>query len=286
MSSNAIVKKIRYSLRWIPDEPYIQLNYFARFHRFANLINPYSYNEKINWIKLHDHNPVYTKLVDKLEVKSFVMDKIGKEYVIPTLGSWDSFDDIEIESMPDKFVLKCTHDSEGIIIVKDKNSLNLRAAKKKLETALHQNFFYIGREWAYKNVVPRILAEPYLEDCEYGELRDYKFFCFDGEPKALYIASNRSIDDVKFDYYDMEFKHLDIRQKYQNSSENITKPVMFDEMVRISKELSKGFKHVRVDLYEVNKEVYFGELTFYPLGGFIPFDPPVWDEIFGEWLKL
>ncbi|WP_330407376.1 ATP-grasp fold amidoligase family protein [Enterocloster lavalensis] len=202
------------------------------------------------------------------------------------MGVWDSFDDINFDSLPDQFVLKCTHDSEGIVLVKDKSLMDKAAAKEKITAALRQNFYYIGREWPYKNIKPRIIAEPYLIDDETGELRDYKFFCFDGEPKALYIASDRSIDDVKFDFFDLDFNHLGIKQKYPNASTQIKKPNTFDEMIELSRKLSKGFAHVRVDLYEVNGKVYFGELTFYHFSGFMPFQPDKWDKIFGEWLKL
>ena len=265
---------------------YIQIYYFAHFKKFCNLKKPNTYNEKLNWLKLHDHNPLYTTLVDKYEAKEYVAQIIGNEYIIPTLGVWDSFDDIDFDKLPNQFVLKCTHDSEGLVIVKDKNKLDKKAAKEKIEAALKQNFYYIGREWPYKNVKPRIIAEQYMEDHVDGELRDYKFFCFDGEPKAMYIASDRASDHVKFDYYDLKFNHLDIKQKYPHAQEALRKPVTFEKMIDFSKILSKGFPHVRVDFYEVDGHLYFGELTFYHLSGFIPFEPDRWDKVFGDWLKL
>lgn len=285
MSSSKFFKNIRYSLRFLPDELYCQLNYFAHFHKFANLKSPKSYNEKINWLKLHDHNPIYTKLVDKYEVKSIIAQLIGEDYIIPTIGVWDHFDDIEFERLPNQFVLKCTHDSEGIVIVKDKTKLDLQTAKQKLENSLKQNFYYIGREWPYKNVKPRIIAEKYMEDHLDGELRDYKFFCFDGEPKALFIATDRSINKVKFDYYDLDFNHLDIKQKYPNAG-MVRKPVTFDKMIELSKTISKGYPHVRLDFYEVDGKLYFGEFTLYHFSGFMPFQPDRWDKIFGKWLVL
>lgn len=285
MSSSKFFKRIRYGLRFLPDPLYIQLNYFGHFHKFANLKHPVTYNEKLNWLKLHDHNPLYTEIVDKLQAKDYV-ERIVGGYCIPTIGVWDSFDEIDFQSLPDQFVLKCTHDSEGLVIVKEKGRMDKAAAKEHITKALRQNFYYIGREWPYKNIKPKIMAEPFLVDDETGELRDYKFFCFDGEPKALFIASDRSIGDVKFDYFDMEFRHLDIRQKYPNSSSPIAKPRTFEQMVELARILSKDFAHVRVDLYEVNGKVYFGELTFYHFSGFMPFQPPKWDETFGQWLKL
>lgn len=286
MSSSKFFKTVRYTLRFLPNETYIQLNYFAHFRKFADLKNPKTFNEKLNWLKLHDHNPIYSKLVDKYEVKPIVANMIGEEYIIPTLGVWDHFDEINFDALPRQFVLKCTHDSEGVVIVRDKDKLKKSEAKKKLEDALRQNFFFIGREWPYKNVKPRIIAEPYLVDKETMELRDYKFFCFDGEPKALYVASDRAQNETKFDYFDLEFSHLDIRQKYPNASVPIKKPKAFDQMIELSRKLSHGFTHIRVDLYEVNEKVFFGELTFYHLSGFIPFEPDKWDEIFGNWLTL
>lgn len=285
MSSNKLVKNIRYMLKFLPDRIYIQLNYFARFKKFANLETPKTYNEKINWLKLNVKNPLYTKLVDKYEVKSYVGNIIGSQYIIPTLQVYDDVDSIDFDALPEQFVLKCTHDSEGLVICKDKTSLNIDKAKKKLRRALKQNFFYIGREYPYKNVKPRIIAEPYLEDNIYNELRDYKFFCFDGEPKFMFVISNR-MNDAKIDYFDLNFKHLDTRQKYENADQKIEKPINFDKMIELSRTLSKKLGHVRVDFYEVNGKIYFGELTFYHFSGFMPFEPAKWDEIFGEYFNF
>ena len=285
MSSNQFAKQIRYFFRWLPDELYIQLNYFAHFRKFADLKHPKTYNEKLNWLKLHDRNPLYTEIVDKYTAKSYVDKKIGGGYCIPTLGIYESFDEIDFGILPDQFVLKCTHDSEGIVIVKNKGSMDKEALRNKLSAALRKNFYWIGREWPYKNIKPRIIAEPFLVDSKSGELRDYKFFCFNGEPKAMFIASDRATD-VRFDYYDLGFNHLNIRQKYKNATISIEKPEKYDEMIEISKSLSSGFPHVRVDLYEVNGKVYFGELTFYHFSGFMPFQPDKWDRVFGSWLNI
>lgn len=286
MSSSKILKKIKYAMRIIPDRAYIQMYYFAHFKKFCNLKNPKTYNEKLNWLKLHDKNPIYTRIVDKFEAKEYVKDIIGDQYIIPTLGVWDNFDDRDFDELPQQFVLKCTHDSEGLVIVKDKDKLDKEMAKNKIESALKQNFFYIGREWPYKNVKPRIIAEKYMEDHIDGELRDYKFFCFDGEPKAMFVASDRASDNVKFDYFDLNFNHLDIKQKYPHAEQPLRKPVTFEKMIELSKVLSKGFPHVRVDFYEVDGQLYFGELTFYHFSGFMPFEPNKWDKIFGDWIKL
>lgn len=273
-------------MRFIPDELYIKIYYFAHFKKLCNLKKPTTYNEKLNWLKLHDHNSIYPTIVDKYEAKKYVANIIGPAYIIPTLGVWDSFDEIDFTKLPNQFVLKCTHDSEGLVIVKDKTTFDRAAAKGKIESALKQNFYYIGREWPYKNIKPRIIAEKYMEDHVDGELRDYKFFCFNGEPKVMFVASDRTSDQVKFDYFDLCFNHLDIRQKYPHADKPLRKPGTFKKMIELSKVLSKGFPHVRVDFYEVDGHLYFGELTFYHFSGFMPFEPAKWDKIFGDWLKL
>ena len=286
MGSQKFIKKLRYMLRYLPDEPYIQLNYFLRFHRRANLDNPVTFNEKLNWMKLHDHNPLYTKMVDKYEMKNYVSDIIGGGYTIPTLGLWEDAEEINFDVLPSQFVLKCTHDSEGVIIVKDKSKLDFDETRRKLKKLLNQNFYYIGREWPYKEVKPRIIAEQYMEDKRFHELRDYKFFCFNGEPKVMFIASGREANSMTCDFYDMEFNHLDITRKYPHVDRPQKKPDTFMKMIELSKKLSQGFPHIRVDLYEVEGKIYVGEFTFYTSSGFVPFKPSKWDRIMGEWIDL
>lgn len=285
MASNRILKKLKYAMRYIPDKAYIQIYYFAHFKKFCNLKNPRTYNEKLNWLKLHDHNPLYTRIVDKYEVKQYVAEILGG-YLIPTLGVWDSFKDINFDYLPNQFVLKCTHDSEGNVIVKNKLEFDVNAAREKIERSLQQNFYYYGREWPYKDVKPRIIAETYMEDSADGELKDYKFFCFNGIPKLMQINSKRNTGHQKVDFYDMEFNHLDMKGKAPNSDILLRKPKNFEKMIELAKILSDGFIHVRVDFYEVNGNVYFGELTFYHHSGFMPFKPEKWDYILGEWLVL
>ncbi len=286
MCRKELLKSIKYLLRFLPDKLYLQIYYFAQFHKFINFKNPKTYNEKLNWLKLNDRNPNYSKMVDKYEAKEYARKIIGNEYIIPTLGVWEKFDDIDFNSLPKQFVLKCTHDSEGLIIVKDKSKLNKNEAKKKIETAMKYNFFYIGREYPYKNVKPRIIAEEYVEDIKYGELRDYKFFCFDGNPKYMFIATDRAIGQTKFDYFDIDFNHLEIIQHYPNSSKKIEKPKNYNQMITLAKKLSHGIKHIRVDFYEVNGKLYFGELTFYHFSGLQPFNDKKWDTIFGNLINL
>lgn len=270
------------------DEKFIRMKYKIKMGKTLNLENPQTYSEKLQWIKINDHNPLYTRLVDKYEVKSYITDLIGEKYVIPTLGVWEEFDDINFDSLPNQFVLKCTHDSGGLVICRDKKSLDIANTRKIITKCLNRNFYKLGREWPYKNVKPRIIAEVYMEDSLTQELRDYKFFAFNGEVRALFIATERQKagEDVKFDFFDADYNYLPFRQGHENASRQPEKPICFDEMKNLASVLSKGLKEVRVDFYEVDGKVYFGEMTFFHHGGWTPFDPPEWDEKFGEWIKL
>lgn len=278
--------KILFSI--LPDKVYIQLKYFYHFRKFANLKNPKTFNEKIQWLKLHDRKDVYSTMVDKYDAKKYVTDRIGSEYVIPAYGVWERFEDIDFNCLPNQFVLKTTHDCGGIVICRDKTSFDKKNAKVFLEKHLNFNYFKEGREWPYKNVRPRILAEQFMHDDETGELRDYKFFAFDGDVKMLFVATDRQskMKETKFDFYDSDFKHLNVKNGHQNNSLNIEKPYNFELMKSLASKLSKGIPHIRVDFYEANGKVYFGELTFSHWSGMVPFDPPQWDEIMGDWINL
>ncbi|MBQ0036859.1 MAG: glycosyl transferase [Firmicutes bacterium] len=270
----------------LPDKLYLQLKYFYRFHKFPNLKNPKTYNEKLQWLKLYDRRPIYTTMADKYEAKQYVASTIGDKYIVPTYGVWNKFGEIDFDSLPNQFVLKCTHDSGGVVICKDKSKFDIEKAKEKINKSLNTNYYYHSREWPYKDIKPRIIAEKYIED-ESGDLTDYKFFSFDGETKALYVATDRqSKEETKFDFYDDKFIHLDLVNSHPNSSKENKKPKQFEEMILLANKLSKGYPHIRVDFYEVNGEIYFGELTFYHMSGFQPFYPEKWDYIFGEWIKL
>lgn len=270
----------------IPDKLYLKFIYKIKIGKSLNLKNPKTFNEKLQWLKLYDRNPLYTKLVDKYEVKDYVANIIGKEHVIPTIGVYDGFDDINFEKLPKQFVIKCTHDSGGLVIVKDKNKLDIEKAKKKINKSLKKNYYYCGREWPYKNVNPRIIIEKYMEDNKTKELRDYKFFCFDGIPKFMFLATDRQKNQTKFNFYDMNFNLLPFTQGHPNDLRKISKPEKFDEMVALSKKLSVNIPHVRVDFYEINGKVYFGEMTFYHYSGFTKFDPEEWDEKFGNYIVI
>lgn len=280
--------RFRTLLRLIPDKIYVQMQYFYHFHRFANLKNPRTFNEKLNWLKLNDHNPLYTTLVDKYAVKKWVADKIGEQYIIPTLGVWEKAEDIDFDKLPDQFVLKVNHDSGGLVICRDKSKLDKNAAIAKLSRALKNNGYWYGREWPYKNVKPCIIAEKYMEDIKTKELRDYKFFCFNGIPKILFIASDRQnpSEETKFDFYDMEFNHLPFTNGHPNALQIPQKPNTFETMKQLAAQLSRNMAHVRVDFYEIDGKVYFGELTLYHWSGFKPFNPKQWDKTIGSWLTL
>lgn len=271
----------------LSDKKHIQMVWKRKMGYNLNLDAPKTYNEKLQWLKLHDHNPLYTTLVDKFAVKEYVASKIGSQYIIPTLGVWNSFDDIDFEQLPDKFVLKVTHDSGGLVICRDKKTLDQESVKLKIEKSINTDYYKQGREWPYKNVPRRIIAEQYMEDKFTGELRDYKFFCFDGVVKAMFIATDRqNRDEPYFDFFDDQFNHLPVKHGHPNAPIVPEKPLCFDEMKRLASILSKNIRHVRVDFYEVDGKVYFGEMTFYHHSGMVKFDPPNWDTIFGKWIKL
>ncbi len=279
---------VRGYLMFLPDEVWLKYKYKRRFGKPLDLNNPITYNQKLQWLKLNDRNPEYTKMVDKHLAKEYVADKIGKEYIIPTLGVWDRFEDIDFDSLPDQFVLKCTHDSGGLVICRNKAELDIKAAKRKIKKCFKRNYYWHGREWVYKDVKPRIIAEQYMEDTKSQELMDYKFYCFNGEAKVLLLVSDRQSagEPTKFDFFDMDFQHLSVQRGHPNAVIPPEKPDCFEEMKVLVAKLSEGIPHVRVDFYEVDGKIYFGELTFAPGSGMSPFTPTKWDEIFGQWLVL
>jgi len=274
--------------RLVPDKKYIGMWYKAVFGRKIDLKNPKTYNEKLQWLKIYNRNPEYTKLVDKQEVKKHIADKIGEKYVIPTLAVWDSVDDINIDSLPEQFVLKCTHDSGSIYICTDKTKFDLKAVKEGLRKKLKYNMYWWGREWPYKNVKPRIIAEKYMVDESGTELKDYKFFCFGGKAKYLFVATDRYNPDeeTKFDFFDLEFNHLPFTNGHPNANRKIEKPKGFDKMVELAEILSENMPHARVDFYDINGEVYFGEITFSHWNGLVPFEPEEWDYKLGKLINL
>jgi hypothetical protein len=227
-------------------------------------------------------------MVDKYEAKKYVADIIGEEHIIPTLAVYDRVEDINFDALPNQFVLNCTHDSGGIVICKDKSKLDKEAARRKLAKGLKTEFYYQNREWPYKGVTPRIIAEQYMVDESGYELKDYKWFCFNGEPKALFIASDRGskTEETKFDFFDMDFNHLPFTNGHPNASKEIRKPVGFEKMKELAAKLSKGLMQVRIDFYDINGIIYFGEITFFHWSGMKPFVPREWDYKLGSFIML
>lgn len=271
----------------VPAEAFLKRLYRIRMGRQLDLENPKTYTEKLQWLKLYDHRPEYTRMVDKYAVKDYVAEKIGPEYVIPLLGVWDRVEDIDFDSLPKQFVLKTTHDSGGIVVCKDKNTLDIAKAKRQLRYFLNRNYYDRNREWPYQHVPHRIIAERYMEDPRQGELRDYKFFTFGGVPKVLYIAQGRGLGgETVADFFDMDFQHLPFTIDHNMAPVPPEKPKNFEKMKQLAAILSEGTPQLRVDFYEVEGKIYFGEMTFFHCSGMEAFHPGKWDERFGSWVEL
>ncbi len=271
----------------LPDEEYLKGMFRCRLGYEPDLEAPRTFNEKLQWLKLHDRKPLYTQMVDKAEVKRYVADQIGERYVIPLLGLWDSFDDIDFDSLPDRFVLKCTHDSKGLVICRDRRRFDRRKARGVLTRALARNYYSCGREWVYRDVKPRILAETYMEDAGTKELRDYKFFCFNGSPRCYKVDFDRFVDH-RANYFDLSGKPLPIGETAcpPDPGREIAAPKNLELMCSLAERLADGIPFLRVDFYEADGRVYFGELTFYPASGFGSFVYEGNDELLGSWLEL
>lgn len=269
------------SLFFLSDEAFIKFIYRLRMGKKLNLDNPVTFNEKLQWLKLNDHNPLYTKIADKLGVRDYVTEKAGKEHVVPVLGVYSSFDEIDFSSLPSSFVLKTTHDSGSLVICSDKASLDIKKARKTITRSMKRNYYRTTREWQYKNIEPKIIVEKYLGDC----ITDYKFFCFNGKPRFMYIEREQEADPVQA-IFDMDFNRLPFTMDDEASPAVFEKPQFFDEMKRIAGVLSSGIPFIRVDMYYVEGKILVGELTFYHYGGFIPFNPPGWDKTIGGYLDI
>lgn len=252
-----------------------------------NLDNPLTFNEKLQWLKLYNRRPEYTKYVDKYEVRSYISEKIGEEYLIPLIGIYNTFNDIDFNKLPNQFVLKCTHDSGGIIICRNKSKLDFKAARKKINKCMRRNYYFYGREWPYKNIKPRIICEKYMGDESGSDLIDYKFMCFNGKAKCIFVCSNRNANGTNIDIYDMNWELIPCeREKNRRSNSVIKKPFNFSLMVKFAEILAKDIPFVRVDFYEVKGKLYFGEITFFPASGFERFVPDSYDNLFGSWISL
>lgn len=275
-------------LNWIPDKTYLKLQYWVIMGRTLHLDDPKAFTEKLQWLKLYNRKPEYTTMVDKYAAKKYIASIVGEEYIVPTLGVWKRFDDIDFDALPDKFVLKCNHDSGNVVICKNKAELDKKAAKALLERALKRNFYWIMREWPYKNVEPRIICEPLLEQEGQSDLSDYKFYCFDGQVKVLHVTFGRGTQEgLSINFYDEQLNQLPVQHfKYPNHDGEFVPPVNYQKMVELAALLSKGIPHVRVDFYDVNGKLYVGELTLFSSGGMGRFKPDSFDMQMGQWLTL
>lgn len=270
----------------LPDKLYLRLKFPLMLGYPLSLKAPKTFNEKLNWMKLYDRNPLYTKLVDKADVKDYVRNAIGDEYVIETLGVWSNFDAIDFDSLPDQFVLKCTHDSGSVIICRDKSSFDKEAARAQLSEALKKNFYMVDREWPYKDVKPRIIAEKYIESAD-ADIPDYKFFCFNGEPRIMFVATERfASSETKFDFFDMDYNHLPLLSGHPCAEHTPERPEHFEQMKELCRILSKDMTQVRIDFYDVAGKLYFGEFTFSHWGGMMRFEPKEWDLRLGQMIDL
>ena len=271
--------------RKMDDEEYIKRIFKLEMGYELDLEHPKTYNEKLQWLKLYDRRPEYTIMVDKYESKLYVAKQIGEQYTISTFGVWNSFDEIDFESLPNQFVLKTTHDCGGVVICKDKSTFDKKAAKKFLEKHLAQQYFYHCREWPYKDVKPRIIAEQFLEDMD--ELVEYKMFCFGGDVKMVLVCKGQAHGAGRTnDYCDVTLQRFPFVSLNPNSTGTLEMPEKMQELLDIARKLSAGIPQVRVDTYLADGKIYIGELTFFHNGGTGKFEPSIWDEKLGEWIEL
>lgn len=281
------IKNILYVFsKLVPTPIYLKFIYRIKLGKKLDLKEPETFNEKIQWLKIHNRDSRYIKMVDKYEVKKYVTSIIGEEYIIPTIGIYKKFEDINFKELPKQFVLKCTHDSGGIVICKDKELFDKKGAKKKIEGHLKINYYYLGREWPYKNVKPRIIIEKYMEDESKNELKDYKIFCFNGKAKYIQVDYNR-FNGHRRNIYDTKWNLTNIQYNYPfNKDKKIEKPTKLELMLELAEKLAKDIPFVRVDFYSIIDKIFFGEITFYPEAGFGKFIPESWNRKMGECIDI
>lgn len=267
----------------VNDKFYLSFLYRIRFHKKINWKHPRTFNEKLQWLKLYAHRPEYALMADKYAVKKIVADKIGDQYVVPCLGVWNNADEIDIDSLPEQFVLKCNHNSGGIEICRDKSTFDFAVAKKRLNACLRKGYYLQGRDKQYRDIQRKVLADTFLDDGREGELQDYKFWCFDGVPTFMYCTNKGK--NIYENFYDMDFNPVPINHGFPRVQPELQKPQEFELMKELSKKLSQGIPFVRIDFFDVNHHVYFGEFTFFDWGGWRPFHDG-WDEKLGELIKL
>jgi len=270
----------------LPDDIFLKIKYKLHIGKKLNLTTPQTFNEKLQWLKLYDRNPIYTQLVDKYEVRKYISKTIGEDYLIPLIGVWDKFEDIDFSKLPNQFVLKPNHTSGNIFICKDKSNIDYVKLKKEVNMWLKRRYYWVHREWPYKNVKPRIICEKYMVDESGVELKDYKIFCFSGEPKIIQVDYNR-FTSHKRNLYDTEWNYINASIKYPTDPNiKIKKPEKLNIMLDLARVLAKDYPHVRIDFYSIKDKVYFGEMTFYHGAGFETFNPEDFQIQMGEWIKL
>lgn len=274
--------------RYLPDKTALEIQFQNTFHRKIDWDNPKSFNEKLQWLKLYDRKPEYTTMVDKYAAKEYAASIIGEEHIIPTLGVWDSFDDIDFKKLPNQFVLKCTHGSGDVVICRDKKSFNIDTAREKLTKALKTDYYMVSREWPYKNVPRRIIAEKYMTDLTGpAGLIDYKMMCFSGKVKCTFVCENRFEDSgLTVTVYDSDWVRMDVRRETDVSKSDRQRPATYERMKELAEKLSERLVFSRIDFYEIDKKVWWGEITLYPAGGMEHFYPEEWDYKLGEWIHL
>lgn len=275
-------------LNWVPDSLYLKVLYRVIMGRKLNLRNPREYNEKLQWLKLNDRKPEYSTMVDKYEVRGYIEDLLGDKYLIPCLGIYDSVDDIDIDALPDRFVLKCTHDSGSVEICKDKSSFDIEGARHRLSQAMKRNYYATYREWPYKYVKPRIIAEGYLEG-DGGDLKDYKVMCFNGEAKIIEVHENRFVEGKVHTqtFYDREWNIVPLTQVETVTVDRPSeRPRQLEEILRLSELIAKNMYHARIDWYIEGDKIYFGEITFFDGSGFESFSTPEMERMLGDMIKL
>lgn len=280
---------------WLPDKTYLQLLYRFKMGHRLDLNHPKTFTEKIQWLKLYNRRPEYTLMVDKYAVKKYVADIIGEKYIIPTLGVWDKPEDIDWDALPNEFVLKTTHGggSGGVVICKDKKTFDRNKAILTLRDSMNSDIYRSLREWPYKDVKKRVLAEKYMVPKDMVnnpiyELSDYKFFCFNGEPKYCQVIRDRH-NKESIDFYDMNWRHQEfvgLNPVASNGINPVPQPLLLDDMICICHKLSKNMKFVRIDMYVIDNRIYFGEITFYPASGMGLFNPDKWNEELGNLISL
>ena len=282
-------KTLRKILKLLPDKPFLQLFFLKNKKRFINFKAPKTFSEKIQWLKVYDRKPLYTKIADKYAVRDYVRELFGEEYLIPVYGVYNSFSEIDVDKLPDRFVIKCTHDSGSVVVCRDKQNFDIERARQKIEAGMKRNAYDYAREWQYKNIPPRIIVEKYLEEDNGETIRDYKFFCFNGEPQ--FHSVSQGLEDhstARVSFYDFEGKKMPFWRSDYTPFEVDHLPRHRDEMIVLARKAAQAVESpfIRVDFYEIGGKIYFSEFTLHPCSGVIPLQPEQWDLTLGEWLTL